>query len=217
MTKDAIVIEVRASDPRIPLKQEDFDNLEFFLVRKYIAIPNPNFTLSVKGSGISQGAVWYGCKNQATYDFIKDNAPTIDIPETKSGYVYVISNDGYRYLKAAKVPVKFWMSREEFKLLIMRQNPTLAEVVTEDGGYAAPHFEITSGLLPEGREDAIKTKFFSVCFEIMEELVIPVVHLFGELSLGFSTMRVTGAGIEPLIEDHRQALALQMEADEEDD
>ena len=215
MTKDSIVIEVRASDPRIPLKQEDFDNLEFFLLRLYLAMPAPNFNLAAN-PGISQGMVWYACKNQASYDFIKEKAPTIAIPETREGYVYVISNGGFRYLKCAKVPVKFWMSREEFKTLIFRQNPTVAEVVTEDGGYKEPHFEITSGLSPEDKDEAIRTKSFSICFEIKEELIVPVVHLFGELKIGFSTIRVTGAGIETMIEARRSALAVQQEAEEND-
>ena len=199
MTKDLKVIEVRASDPKYPLKQEDFDCLEFKMLHIYLDMPNPGFVYSTPRPGLSQGAVWYGCANEGTYNFIKETAPEVDPPEEKP-YRYIIAAGDKRYIKI-RCAKKFWMSRDRFLMAIYRQNPDLAQVRGDDGVLRDAHMVITSGLEEENKDKAIKDGFFMVGIEIEEASIDAFVKLRGEILVGNSTLRVTGAGIDARIEE----------------
>ena len=205
MTKDLKVIEVRADDPKYPLKQEDFDCLEFKMLHEYLDIEAPNFVYSTPRSGISQGAVWYGCQNQGTYDFIKNTAPETDPPEDKP-YRYIIAAGDKRYIKI-KCPKKFWMARDRFMMALHRQNPTLARVRDTNGQWKDAHMVITSGLEPEGKAKALQDGYFTVGIEIEETSIPAFVALRGEVVVGNSSLRVTGAGIDATIEEADRQLA----------
>ena len=198
MTKDLKVIEVRASDPKYPLKQDDFDCLEFKMLHIYLDMPNPGFVYSTPRPGLSQGAVWYGCANEGTYNFIKETAPEVDPPEEKP-YRYIIAAGDKRYIKI-RCAKKFWMSRDRFLMAIRRQNPELDQVM-EDGVLRESHMVITSGLEDDGKDKAIKDGFFMVGIEIEEASIDAFVRKRGEILVGNSTLRVTGAGIDARIEE----------------
>ena len=199
MTKDLKVIEVRASDPKYPLKQDDFDCLEFTMLHKYLDMDEPGFVYSTPRPGLSQGAVWYGCANEGTYNFIKDTAPEVDPPEEKP-YRYIIAAGNKRYIKI-RCAKKFWMTRERFLKALFWQNPSLAKVIDDDGQVKDAHMVITSGLEDENKEKAIADGFFMIGIEIEDVSIDAFVKKRGEIMIGNSTLRVTGAGIDARIEE----------------
>ena len=212
MTKDLKVIEVRASDPRYPLKQDDFDCLEFTMLHKYLDLDVPNFVYSTPRPGLSQGAVWYGCANEGTYNFIKETAPEVDPPEEKP-YRYIIAAGNKRYIKI-RCPKKFWMSRERLLKAILLQNPSLARVQDEEGIWKEAHLVITSGLEEENKEKAIADGFFMLGIEIEDVSIDAFVKKRGEIMVGNSTLRVTGAGIDARIEEADRIEADRVRAEE---
>ena len=60
---------------------------------------------------------------------------------------------------------------------------------------------ITSGLEDDEKAKALKEGWFMVGIEIEEESVEAFVQLRGEILIGNSTLRVTGAGIDARIEE----------------
>ena len=199
MTKDLKVIEIRADDPKYPLKQEDFDCLEFKMLHRYLDIEQPGFVYSTPRSGLSQGAVWYGCRNQETYDFIREVAPEVDPPEDKP-YRYIIASGDKRYIKI-KCPKKFWMSKERFMRALLLQNPTLKRVKDDNGYWKDAHMVLTSGLDDDQKAKALQEGYFNVGIEIEQGLVPAFVAMRGEVQVGNSTLRVTGAGIDAAIDE----------------
>ena len=197
-TREGILVEFRSSVPGAPLVQEDFDHLERTILQHYLDIPEPTFAYRTINSGISQGGVWYACENQETADFLRNLVPGIDPPEGMGAYSYVIGNGELRYIKL-KLPSKLWMSRDRLVKSLRLQNPSLQTYLDETGQRVQARFHVTQGLEPENEAAARQQQYTFVTIEVHVNTVQAIVDLNGEVLIGNSRVRVTGAGIDQLI------------------
>ena len=197
-TREGFLVEFRSSIPGAPLVQEDFDHLERTILQHYLDIPEPTFAYRTINSGISQGGVWYACENQETADFLRNIVPGIDPPEGMGAYSYVIGNGELRYIKL-KLPSKLWMSRDRLVKSLRLQNPSLQTYLDEAGQRVQARFHVTAGLEPENEATARQQQYTYVTIEVHVNTVQAIVDLHGEVLIGNSRVRVTGAGIDQLI------------------
>ena len=207
-TREGIVVEFRSSVPGAPLVQEDFDHLERTILQHYLDIPEPTFAYRTINSGISQGGVWYACENQETADFLINLVPGIDPPEGMGAYSYVVGNGELRYIKL-KLPTKLWMSRERLVKSLRCQNPSLQTYLDENGQRVQARFHVTAGLEPDREAAARQQPYTYVTIEVHVNTVQAIVDLNGEVLIGNSRVRVTGAGIDQLIAERDNNAALQ--------
>ena len=206
-TREGILVEFRSSVPGAPLVQEDFDHLERTILQHYLDIPEPSFAYRTINSGISQGGVWYACENQETADFLRNLVPGIDPPEGMGSYSYVIGNGELRYIKL-KLPSKLWMSRERLVKSLRLQNPSLQTYLDESGQRVNARFHVTAGLEPDREAEARQQQYTYITMEVHVNTVQAIVDLDGEVLIGNSRVRVTGAGIDQLIADRDNQAAL---------
>ena len=197
-TREGFLVEFRSSVPGAPLVQEDFDHLERTILQHYLDIPEPTFAYRTINSGISQGGVWYACENQETADFLRNIVPGIDPPEGMGAYSYVLGNGELRYIKL-KLPSKLWMSRDRLVKSLRLQNPSLQTYLDESGQRVQARFHVTAGLEPENEATARQQPYTYVTIEVHVNTVQAIVDLNGEVLIGNSRVRVTGAGIDQLI------------------
>ena len=211
-TRQGIVVEFRSSVPGAPLVQEDFDHLERTILQHYLNIPEPSFAYRTINSGISQGGVWYACENQATADFLMNLVPGIEPPEGMGAYSYVLGNGELRYIKL-KLPSKLWMTRERLIKSLRCQNPSLQTYLDETGQRVQARFHVTAGLEPDREATARQQPYTYVTIEVHVNTVQAIVDLNGEVLIGNSRVRVTGAGIDQLLADRDNNAASDQDND----
>ena len=84
---------------------------------------------------------------------------------------------------------------------LLLQNPTLARVKDENGMWKDAHMRLTSGLEPEQKAKALQEAYFTVGIEIEQASIPAFVEMRGEVQIGNSSLRVTGAGIDAAIDE----------------
>ena len=80
--KQFIMLEFRASNPKVQLRQEDYGHIEAKLAFAYATLPKPRPATipKVQQMGLSQGALWCAAKDDFTYKFCMEHAPAFDTP-----------------------------------------------------------------------------------------------------------------------------------------
>ena len=202
-----IMVEVRASNPRVQLGQPDFVQLEHDLAMAYVKLPAPRPAEmpQIFQMGLSQGGLWVGAKNEFTHQFMLVHVPSFTPPPGTGWYSYQVfgpNNRPYKYFKTT-VPVRFWGSREELESIIKAFHPTLAVQLLDGLGISRePHLRISAGM--EDPED-IKGGYFPIVLELDECLGPALGKLGGILTILSATLRLVGGGIEKFISDHKEA------------
>ena len=84
---------------------------------------------------------------------------------------------------------------------LLLQNPTLKRIKDDNGYWKDAHMVLTSGLDDDQKAKALQEGYFNVGIEIEQGLVPAFVALRGEVQVGNSTLRVTGAGIDAAIDE----------------
>ena len=81
--KEFIMVEFRASNPKVQLRQEDYGHIEAKLAFAYATLPKPRPPTipKVYQMGLSQGAIWCACKDHFTYNFCLEYVPAFDTPD----------------------------------------------------------------------------------------------------------------------------------------
>ena len=113
-------------------------------------------------------------------------------------YTYVIGEGDLRHIKF-KLPSRLWMTRDRFVRALYLQNPSLRTYTDEDGIVQNANIIVTNGLDPLKKEDEKKEPFVMVTSEVHVLTVMKIVDKRGEVLIGNSNVRVTGAGIDGLI------------------
>ena len=91
------------------------------------------------------------------------------------------------------------MTRERFLRALLLQNPSLRSYTDEDGNEHNANMIVTAGLDPLKREEEKREPFVMVTCEVHVLTVMKIVDKRGEVLVGNSNVRVTGAGIDGLI------------------
>jgi hypothetical protein len=210
-----VMLEVRCDQPLMKLGQDDFDEVDrkiLKLYNKYLKEKNPFFEYKVLG-GMSQGALWVACANQATADFFKEQCEELDPPaDFKYKYiVYDADEKPFRYMKA-KIPPKFWENEyEELEDLIRISNVCLTKKFKmENGEQRDFHFKIVGGMTDKKvdivcDEETNKPKYFIIELEVDEKLFDDLIKLNGKIKLGFSTILLQGGGVVKASKDKIRA------------
>ena len=81
--KQFIMMEFRASNPKVQLKQEDYGYIESKLAFAYATLPKPRpeSIPKIQQMGLSQGALWCAAKDVFTLNFCMEHVPSFDTPD----------------------------------------------------------------------------------------------------------------------------------------
>jgi hypothetical protein len=81
--KQYIMLEFRASNPKVQLRQEDYGNIESKLAYAYATLPKPRpeSIPKIQQMGLAQGALWCAAKDNFTYNFCMEHVPSFDTPD----------------------------------------------------------------------------------------------------------------------------------------
>lgn len=81
--KHYVMLEFRASNPKVALKQEDYGNIEAKLAFAYMKLPKPRPETipKVYQMGLSQGALWCAAHDDFTYQFCLETVPAFETPK----------------------------------------------------------------------------------------------------------------------------------------
>lgn len=80
--KNYVMLEFRASNPKVQLGQEDYGNIEGKLAFAFMKLPKPrpDTIPKIHQMGLSQGALWCAAYDDFTYQFCLENVPAFDTP-----------------------------------------------------------------------------------------------------------------------------------------
>jgi hypothetical protein len=78
--KNYIMLEFRASNPKVQLGQEDYGNIEGKLAFAFMKMPKPRPATipKIHQMGLSQGALWCAAYDDYTYQFCLETVPAFD-------------------------------------------------------------------------------------------------------------------------------------------
>ena len=93
------------------------------------------------------------------------------------------------------------MTRERLVKSLRLQNPSLQTYEDESGQRVNARFHVTAGLEPDREAEARQQQYTYVTIEVHVNTVLAIVDLDGEVLIGNSRVRVTGAGIDQLLAD----------------
>lgn len=198
-----IMIEIRASNPKVQLGQPDFDNIEHKMAMAYVNLPSPRPTQMPKifQMGLSQGGMWIGAKDEYTLEFMLIHVPCFLMPPGTGTYTYQVygpENRPYKYFKTT-VPVRFWGCRLQLEDIILAFHPQLqAEMLDRYGNPKYPHLRISAGM--ENPEEIVGG-YFPITIETDELLGPELGRLGGILTILSTKLRLVGGGIEQFIAD----------------
>ena len=81
--KHYVMLEFRASNPKVTLRQEDYGNIEGKLAFAYMNLPKPRpeSIPKIYQMGLSQGALWCAAHDDFTYQFCLETVPAFETPK----------------------------------------------------------------------------------------------------------------------------------------